>query len=158
MAFDTAAQALVRGSHLTPVLVVGGDGNAVGPHDPISILADGSTVTANADTSPGAGDQASNGARGIMVFINPGAFGASESTMTVTIQGKDPQSGKYYTILQSASLTANTPVVLRVYPGLTASNNIAVSDLLPATWRVIYAASNWGTGGSALGIAAVLIA
>lgn len=158
MTFDTAAQALVRGPHLTPVLHVDADGNPFGPHDPISILADGSTVTANASTSAGAGDQASNGAKGVMVFINPGTFGASESTMTVTIQGKDPQSGKYYTILQSASLSTNTPVVLRAYPGLTASNNIAISDLLPATWRVIYAASNWGTGGSVLGIAAVLIA
>lgn len=155
--FDTAAQAAVRGTHLTPVMQIGVNGQPIGEQDVISILADGSTVTANASTSAGVGDQSSGGAKGVIVFIHTGAFGASESTMTVTIQGKDPQSGQYYTILQSASLSASSFVALRAYPGLTASANVAVSDLLPATFRVIYAASNWGTGGSVLGVAAVLI-
>jgi hypothetical protein len=56
--------------------------------------------------------------------------------LTVTIQGKDQASGKYYTILASAALAATGTTVLRVYPGMTAAANVATNDILPATWRV----------------------
>lgn len=57
-------------------------------------------------------------------------------TLTVTIQGKDTASGKYYTILQSAALAAVATTVLRVYPALTAAANLVANDILPRTWRV----------------------
>jgi hypothetical protein len=101
--------------------------------------------------------------RGVKLYIATGAFGVSESTMTVVIQGKDPVSGAYYTILTSASLVASKDVgsaagnLLTVYPGLVAVTNQVVNDILPATWRVAWNASNWGTGGSTLGIVASLI-
>lgn len=58
-------------------------------------------------------------------------------TVTFTLQGKDPTSGKYFTILASAAIVAVSTVVLRVYPGLTAAANAVVSDVLPRTWRVL---------------------
>ena len=122
------------------------------------LLASG-VVTANNNSF----DAVNYRGRGLKLFIATGAFGASESTMTVTIQGKDIASGTYYNILTSASLSTNTNPgnsvgnILTVYPGLTAVANQVVSDILPKTWRVTYQASNWGTGGSTLGIAAAII-
>lgn len=58
-------------------------------------------------------------------------------TVTFTIQGKDPLSGKYYTILASAAIVAVSTVVLKVYPGLTAAANLVASDVLPEDWRVL---------------------
>ena len=67
----------------------------------------------------------------IDMTVEPGV-----DTVTFTIQGKDPLSGKYYTILASAALTAVATTVLRVYPGLTAAANLVASDVLPSDWRV----------------------
>ena len=52
-----------------------------------------------------------------------------------TIQGKDA-AGTYYDILASAAVTAISTTVLRVYPGLVAVANGAISFPLPKTWRV----------------------
>lgn len=81
-------------------------------------------------------DQTNTGARGVKVYLNISAIGASV-TVTVTIQGKDPVSGSYYTILASAAKSATGLTVLTVYPGLTASANVVASDVLPRTWNVI---------------------
>lgn len=126
--------------------------NKFGNVDGITLLASG-VVTANGNST----DQSNLGARGIKLFIATGSFGASESTMTVIIQGRDTVSGTYYNILTSASLSASGFTVLSVYPGLAVSANVSANDVLPKTWRVIWTASNWGTGGSTLGIAAALI-
>jgi len=52
-------------------------------------------------------------------------------SLTVTIQGKDPTSGKLYTILASAALAAVATTVLKVGPALTAVANLAANDVLP---------------------------
>lgn len=150
--FDSAAVASGKGPGVVPSLNVGNDGNLKDNQDGIVLLASG-IITANGNSA----DQVNNNCKGIILFITPGAFGATESAMTVTIEGKDPVSGAYYTILQSAALVASTAVILRVYPGLTASANLIASDVLPPTWRVIWAATAWGTGGSTLGISAAII-
>lgn len=123
-----------------------------GNSDGIILLASGAVIV-NGNSA----DQTNLGARGIKLFIATGAFGASEATMTVIVQGRDPVSGTYYNILTSASLTASTFTVLSVYPGLAVTANVSANDVLPKTWRAIWTASNWGTGGSTLGIAAALI-
>lgn len=120
--------------------------------DTYVLLASG-TITGNSNS----GDQINYNGRGIKLFVNSGAFGSGASTITVTLQGKDPVSGQYYTVLTSASLTASTFTVLSVYPGLTASANVTANDVLPRTFRVTYQASAWGTGGSTLGIACAII-
>lgn len=116
--------------------------------DNLTLLASG-VVTANGQSS----DQTNTNYRGVKVYIATGTFGASESTMTVKIRGKDPVSGSYFDVLASTSLTASGFTVLTVYPGIAVTANVSASDVLPRTWRVEYAASNWGTGGSTLGIA-----
>jgi len=58
-------------------------------------------------------------------------------TATFAVQGKDPLSGKYYTILTTTALAAVATTVLRVSPyGLAAAANLTALDFLPVNWRV----------------------
>jgi len=125
------------------VIVTGSDG--VTPLDPrtqvdtegLAIENQALTVFASAarTASVNSADLKNRSARGLHLIIDmtvePGA-----DTVTFTIEGKDPLSGKYYTILVSAALTAVATTVLKVYPGLTVAANLVASDVLPADWRV----------------------
>jgi hypothetical protein len=71
--------------------------------------------------------------RGLKLIVDAPA---GTGTITVTIQGKDPLSGKYYTILASAALAVGSTTVLLIYPGATAAANLIANDVLPSTWRV----------------------
>ena len=55
-------------------------------------------------------------------------------TVTVTVLGYDPISGKFYTILASAALGAVATTVLRVGPALTAAANLVANDFMPMQW------------------------
>jgi hypothetical protein len=81
-------------------------------------------------------DQKNPGARGVMVVIDITA--AASPSIVFTIEGKDPSSGKYFTLLASAAQTGTTatPLVLRVFPGATGATNLIANDQLPRTWRV----------------------
>lgn len=81
-------------------------------------------------------DQAAASAKGILVYIHISAISGTSPTLTVTLQGKSPESGQYFTVLASAALTATGLTVLKAYPGLTAAANAAVNDILPTSWRV----------------------
>lgn len=74
-------------------------------------------------------------AKGLHLVIDVTAIAATPS-ITVTIQGKDELSGKYYTILTSAAIVAVGTTVLRVYPALVAAANLIANDAMPRTWRV----------------------
>jgi len=74
-------------------------------------------------------------ARGLLVVIDTTAAGTSPST-TFTILGVDPLSGKTWTILASAAITAVGTVLLRIHPDLTASAGLIAKDVLPAAWKV----------------------
>jgi len=64
------------------------------------------------------------------------------NTVAFTLQGKDIASGKYYTILESAVLTAVATTILKVYPNFTASANLIAKDCLPQDFRVIATNTN----------------
>lgn len=83
------------------------------------------------------GDLANTSHRGVKVVVDVTAISGTAPTLVVTIQGKDNASGKYYTLLASASLTATGTVVLTVYPGIGVTANVSASDVLPKTYRVI---------------------
>jgi hypothetical protein len=78
-------------------------------------------------------DQQNIGRRGLKMIVDATA---GTGTITVTIQGKDPLSGKYYTILASTALAVTSTTPLTIYPGAPVTANVSVNDLLPATWRV----------------------
>jgi hypothetical protein len=69
--------------------------------------------------------------QGCHLIIDPTVNAGGLGSIQVTIQGKDPLSGKKYTILQSAVLTALATVVLRVGAGLPVSANLSANDVLP---------------------------
>lgn len=70
-----------------------------------------------------------------IVVIDVTAISASPSVV-FTIEGKDPASGKYYTILASAAIVGTGTTVLRVSPQLTAAANTIAKDMMPAVWRI----------------------
>lgn len=63
-------------------------------------------------------------------------------SLTVTIQGKDELSGKYYTLLVSAAITTVSTNIYRIGPGLTAAANAVANFAVPKTWRVSVAVAD----------------
>lgn len=96
------------------------------------------TLTAQGGGTVTSSDQANNYYRCAHVIVDITVITGTSPTLTVTIQGKDAVSGKYYTILASAALSTVSTTILKVCPGITAAANVAVSDLLPRDWRVSY--------------------
>lgn len=78
---------------------------------------------------------ANYGHRGLHLVIDATAS-ADTPSVVFTIQGYSPLGDDYYTVLASAAVTGAATSVLRVYPGLTAANNLVANDVLPALWRV----------------------
>ncbi len=78
---------------------------------------------------------ANPGARGLHLVIDMTAVPGVD-TVTPKIEGYDETSQKYYTILTGAAIVATGTTVLKIYPGITASANVAVSDILPDSFRV----------------------
>ncbi len=102
--------------------------------DAVLVVGVGQTVTVASN------DQTNPYGRGVKVLVNTTAIGTG--SITVNIQGKDPASGQYYTILASAAITTNVANVYTVYPGLASVANISANDVLPRTWRVNVVAGN----------------
>lgn len=91
-------------------------------------------------TAAGAGttnglDQINNNGRGVSVVLDITAK-TGTIDVVVNIQTKDVASGKYITLLSSASKTATGTTRLVVYPTITASANVIAQDLLGEVWRV----------------------
>lgn len=85
--------------------------------------------------TPASVDLPNEGYRGLHLVIDATAFAATPSVV-FTIVGKDPVSGKTWTILASVAITGTGTTILKVYPGLAASANAAANDVLPPTWQV----------------------
>ena len=84
-------------------------------------------------------DQTNYNGRGVKLVVDITALTGVSPTLTVTLQGKDAASGKYYNILVSAALVAVATTVLEVYPGIATAANVTQGVALPRTWRVITA-------------------
>ena len=98
------------------------------------------TIPAGSTTTQTGADMVNPEARGVKVVIVTTVIGTG--SITLTIQGKDPGSGNYYTLLAGAAVTTNTTNIYTVYPGLTAAANVTASDVLPQTWRLLVTANN----------------
>lgn len=72
--------------------------------------------------------------RGCVVTIDTTAAGSSPST-TPKIEGVT-SSGAVYPLLTGSAITGTGQVALKVYPGITAAANVAVSDVTPQTIKV----------------------
>lgn len=73
--------------------------------------------------------------KGAQFIVDVTAIAATPS-ITVNIQGKDPVSSNYYTLLTSVAISTVSTTILKVYPGIGAVANSAASDILPRTFRV----------------------
>lgn len=116
-----------------------------GPID-LGVLATLTAASAGGNTA----DQLNEQGKGIVVIS---ALTGTTPTLTVTIQGKYPVSGTYYTLLASAALNATGFTRLTVYPGLPATANVSANDLLCDTWRVL-----WAIGGTTPTVTATIAA
>ncbi len=68
-------------------------------------------------------------------IINVSAI-AVDATITVTVQGADPNSLDYYDILVGTTISTIGVHVLKVYPGIGQIPNGSASDILPRFFRV----------------------
>lgn len=102
----------------------------------IGAVLTGTAATASQNTP----DFVGGAQRGVKVVFD--VTNAGTGSVTLTIQGKDPASGKYYTLLAGVAVVANGTAVYTVYPGITAAANVSASDVLPKVWRILVTANN----------------
>jgi hypothetical protein len=72
--------------------------------------------------------------RGLIVVADVTAIVTAPSVV-LTIDGVDVVSGKTWNILTATALTAVSTRILRIAPGLVASANLTVNDLVPEKVR-----------------------
>lgn len=122
---------------IVPLVVGGANGwkyNERGNYTNLVIGQDAYTTT---QTSP---DQTNYNGRGVNVFVE--VTSAGTGSITITIDGKSDELSAYYTMLTSAAITANGVYMFTVYPGITPVANVAVSNVLPFTFRVVATHNN----------------
>lgn len=117
----------------------------------MAAIHEGATFLASAarTTTQTGADTLNRGHKGIKVVLDMTVVGTG--SVTVTIQGKDETSGKYYTILAGAAVTTNSTNVYTVYPALPATANVSANDVLPSTWRLLVTANNSNTATYSVG-------
>lgn len=67
---------------------------------------------------------------------------AGTGSVTLTIQGYDPTSGKYYTLLAGAAVTTISTNVYKVFPGAPVAANVSANDCLPHDFRILVTHNN----------------
>ncbi|HYD33802.1 MAG TPA: hypothetical protein VEA39_04465 [Methylophilaceae bacterium] len=92
-----------------------------------------SAVRAATNSTP---DQEGDQFDGIHVIVDVTAVPGTD-TVTPSIQGRDPVSGKYYDLLVGSAISAVGTVVLKVGQGIAAAANLAAADIVPSSWRVV---------------------
>lgn len=115
----------------------------------LSILASGARTTTQTGT-----DQTNYNHRGIHVVLDMTTVGTG--SVTLSIEGKDVVSGKYYAILTGAAVTTNSTNVYKIYPGLTGAANATASDILPRTFRITVTANNANSATYSVGASLIL--
>lgn len=79
-------------------------------------------------------------ATNLQVVIDMTAFGTG--SVTVTINGKDPTSGKYFLLLAGAAVVSNATFRYKVGPFIVAVANVAAQDYLPSIVQIVVTANN----------------
>jgi len=102
-------------------------------------------------------DQTNYNHRGVIAWIDITAVPGTD-TVTLAVQGKDPTSGKYYTLGSDSARSTTGLFACLVYPGVTDTQTIMAGEsglVLPRTWRV--RVSHSGTGTFTYSVGACLI-
>lgn len=72
---------------------------------------------------------------GMILSIDVTAISDTPS-VTFTVEGVDVFADQTWTIITSAAYTSVTSGVLKIYPGITTSANVAVADVIPPNIRI----------------------
>ena len=102
----------------------------------LSVYPSASRLTTINSAALGAVDHNTGPYTGMIVDIDITAY-TGATNVVFTVQGKDPESQAYYTLLASAALTATGHTVLRIDPRVPASANVAAQASLPRQFRII---------------------
>src|SRR5688572_10560055 len=86
--------------------------------------------------TPTSAEFSTSSARGAHIIIDVTAVTDTPS-VTPRLDGYDGLSGKWYTLLTGAAITATGTTVLKIYPGITAAANAAASDFVPNRCRLV---------------------
>lgn len=111
-------------------------------------------ASASRTTTQTSADLDSGGCRGVLVTLDVTDVTALPS-VTISINGKDKASGKYYTLLAGAAVTTVSTNTYAVYPGITASANAAASMVVPDTFQIVVTANNANAGTYSVGYSLV---
>lgn len=111
--------------------------------DPLPATNEAGTALASAarTTTTNSSDLPNAHKNGVHVILDVTAITGAPS-VTLKIEGKDPASGKYYTVLEGAAVTAVSTVVYKVFPAATAAANSVANDIIPKIWRITITHAN----------------
>lgn len=96
----------------------------------------GTLLASAARTATNAGQDMSNDQYKCLVVVLDLTVVPGGDTVTLTIQGKDVLSGKYYTLLAGSAESGTGTKTYSVCPGITVTANVSAAQVLPQTWRV----------------------
>lgn len=97
-------------------------------------------TSASRTTTQTSGDLTNIAGNTLTVVLDMTTVGTG--SVTVTINGKDPASGKYYLLLSGAAIVTNSTNRYRVGPSVAASANAVAQDYLPRTFQIVVTANN----------------
>jgi hypothetical protein len=97
-------------------------------------------TSASRTTTQTQADQVNYNWRGIKVVLDMTVVGTG--SVTLTIQGKDAISGKYFTLLAGAAVVGNSTNIYTVFPGAPVTTNVSANDFVPRTFRLLVTANN----------------
>jgi hypothetical protein len=90
-----------------------------------------------------------NGNSALIVVLDMTTVGTA--SVTVSIDGKDTVSGKYYNILTGAAIITNSTNRYKVGPNIAAVANSIAQDYLPRIFRIVVTANNANSGTYSVG-------
>lgn len=107
-------------------------------------------ASASRTTTQTSADIVTYNAKAITVVLDVTVVAASPS-VTVTINGKDPASGKYYLLLSGAAVLTAVTNVYSIGPGIAETSNVSTSKFLPRTIQIVVTANNANAGTYSVG-------
>lgn len=75
--------------------------------------------------------------KGLHVILDVTAKTLAPTSLTLSIKGIDPASGKSYNILSGAAVTGISTNVYTVFPGADAAANQVANDTLPLEFEIV---------------------
>jgi hypothetical protein len=96
--------------------------------------------SASRTTTQTSADISSGAWRGLHAILDMTVVGTG--SVTLTINGNDPISGKYYPLLAGAAVVGNGTNVYKIFPGAPVAANVSANDGLPAVIQLVVTANN----------------